>query len=806
MGGSLIAFLIGAWLTGSATQAASPTTSPPAAATGMPTGVLPTRAADGMPMVYVPAGEFVMGNPPDRGNDHERPQHSVYLDAYWIDQLEVSNQQFQRFVEATGYRTDAERQGFGFVAGQTGLDMLPGADWRHPQGPDSSILERMHHPVVQVSWHDAQAYCAWAGARLPTEAEWEKAARGADGRFYPWGNAPDAGRANFCDRSCPNRAPEQSLDDGYARSAPVGSFPNGASPYGALDLAGNVAEWTADWYAADYYSRSPSRNPTGPDSGEGKVLRGGSWRNPLLPSTYRNAGNPDLLRLDFLGFRCATSLLASAGLLALPEASAQPAVGTLTPIPMDTPTPTATRSTTPTATPLPSSTATPTPTPTTTPNLTPLPTLAASGTPGAPPLLGNGRPYVIQPGEPIARVAGREYGSSTAWLCIAYYTNLVAERDNSYHPLENARRVQSGWKIYLPSTEECDAYQAWQAGSGEAEMVPSTTAAPGDTPEPTPTGTASPSSTPSPTLTGTPSSTLSVTLSPTQATVTSLVREKDGAVMVYVPAGEFLMGSDLDQVEEAFQACNTMLRGCERKWFAAEMPQHKVYLDAFWIDRTEVTNRQFEAFVKATGYRTGPEEQGSGWVFIGSEVQEIQGANWQHPEGPGSDILSRMDHPVVQVTYDDAWAYCRWVEARLPTEAEWEKAARGPDHRVYPWGDQADGSHYNICDRRCPADWQDTQADDGYSGTAPVGSFPSGASPYGALDMAGNVLEWVADWYAEDYYARSPASNPLGPDSGEYRGLRGGSWFGYGLNARAAFRGRINPNAALSNIGFRCAR
>lgn len=790
---TLTLFLISTWLAGSATSAASPAVTLSPVATDMPTNVLPTRAVDGMPLVYVPAGEFVMGSPPDRGNDQEHPQHPVYLNAYWIDQLEVSNQQFQRFVDATGYQTDAERQGFGFVAGQTGLDMLPGADWRHPQGPDSDIAERMRHPVVQVSWHDAQAYCTWAGARLPTEAEWEKAARGNDGRLFPWGNVPDASRANFCDRSCPNHTPEQSLDDGFARSAPVGSFPAGASPYGALDLAGNVAEWTADWYGADYYSHSPVHNPTGPDSGEGKVLRGGSWRNPLLPSTYRNAGNPDLLRLDFVGFRCATSLVALAGLLSVPEATVEPVVSTRTPT--GTPAPTATHRTVPTVTPAPSPIATPTATPTPAPSIVPSPTQAPPGTQAGPPVLGNGRPYVIQPGEPIARVAGREYGSSTAWLCIAYYTNLMAEQDDSYHPLENARKVQSGWKIYLPSSEECDAYYAWQAASGEGEPLASVAATPSDVPELTPSAT--PTNLP-PTLSPTPS--------PTVTVVITTVRETDGAVMVYVPAGDFLMGSDLDQAEAAFRACNAVLRGCERKWFVAEMPQHMVYLDAFWIDRTEVTNRQFEAFVQATGYRTGPEEQGSGWVFTRSEVQEVLGANWRHPEGPASDIASRMDHPVVQVTYDDAWAYCRWAGARLPTEAEWEKAARGTDRRVYPWGDQADGSRYNICDRNCPADWQDLETDDGYSGTAPVASFPSGASPYGALDMAGNVLEWVADWYAEDYYARSPASNPLGPEGGEYRGLRGGSWFGYGLNARVAFRGRINPNAALGNIGFRCAR
>jgi serine/threonine-protein kinase len=211
-------------------------------------------------MVYVPAGTFSMGS------EEEKPVHDVYLNSFWIDRTEVTNAQFGIFVETTAYVTTSERNGAEEFPQQTAGNSLEvkGFDWQHPQGPYSDIENRDDHPVVQVSWDDAATYCQWRGARLPTEAEWEKAARSSDGRIFPWGNEYNGIRLNFCDANCANSWRDTTIDDQYEGSAPVGSYPGGVSPYGALDMAGNVYEWAADWYDHIYYEYSPSENPRGP--------------------------------------------------------------------------------------------------------------------------------------------------------------------------------------------------------------------------------------------------------------------------------------------------------------------------------------------------------------------------------------------------------------------------------------------------------------------------------------------------------------------------------------------------------------
>jgi len=260
---------------------------------------LPARIEDNqnVPMALVTAGEFQMGSAKSdqHAESDEGPYRNVYLDTYYIDLYETTNAMFARFVEATGYRTDAEKENSGWIINLLSMEWeeTEGVDWQHPNGPFSTVEVQQNHPVVQISWNDAIAFCRWRGARLPTEAEWEKAARGGlEGALYPWGNeAPDCSRANF--KGC----------SGDTES--VGSFsPN---QYGLYDMAGNVWEWAFDWYQINYNISSIS-NPTGPENGSGHVLRGGSWSDIELDLRVANRGAnyPDS-RLAVYGFRCVRS-------------------------------------------------------------------------------------------------------------------------------------------------------------------------------------------------------------------------------------------------------------------------------------------------------------------------------------------------------------------------------------------------------------------------------------------------------------------------------------------------------------------
>ncbi len=245
-------------------------------------------------LIAIPGGTFVMGD--TEGDANEAPK-SVIVEPFRLMGYEVTNEQFATFVATTGHRTDVERSGAGYVwDGRWRLS--DGADWRHPYGPESSIEQALGHPVVQVSARDAAAYCAWRGLRLPREAEWEFAARGIDGRRFPWGNVPPragpAAPANFGTVPCC----AADAGDGYLRTAPVGSYPAGASPFGILDMAGNVWEWTSDPF------------PGNPDF---VALRGGGWgNNPYcLRVSYRH-GNPPDIGLDMVGFRCAAETIEGA--------------------------------------------------------------------------------------------------------------------------------------------------------------------------------------------------------------------------------------------------------------------------------------------------------------------------------------------------------------------------------------------------------------------------------------------------------------------------------------------------------------
>lgn len=282
---------------------------------------------------------------------------------------------------------------------------------------------------------------------------------------------------------------------------------------------------------------------------------------------------------------------------------------------------------------------------------------------------------------------------------------------------------------------------------------------------------------------------------------------------VWIPGGEFTMGDDE---------------------FPDAKPLHTVFVDGFWMDETEVTNAQFAWFVKQTGYRTLAELPMDGvppgaFVFDGAHCPEgeacrdcrnwwdyREGACWRHPEGPDSDLHGKENDPVVLIAWEDAAAYARWAGKRLPTEAEWERAARGGlERQRYYWGEELNpGGKWmtNIWQGRFP---RKDEGDDGFAGLAPVGSFPPNG--FGLYDMAGNVWEWCADWYRPDYYANSPKTNPQGPESSidpdgrdePKRVQRGGSFLcsdHYCVRYRAGARGQSEPKTGLSHTGFRCVR
>jgi formylglycine-generating enzyme required for sulfatase activity len=248
--------------------------------------------------------------------------------------------------------------------------------------------------------------------------------------------------------------------------------------------------------------------------------------------------------------------------------------------------------------------------------------------------------------------------------------------------------------------------------------------------------------------------------------------------MVYVPGGEFVMGSGDEEVDYALRLCQEYDTNCRRRYFSVESPTHTVFLDSFWIDQTEVTNNQYGKCVEkgACDQAGCPEESG--------------------PENG--------EHPVVCVTWQQAAAYCAWAGGQLPTEAEWEYAARGTGGSRYPWGDEFDGTLLNYCDINCTLGKRDETVDDGYVRTAPVGSYPGGASWVGALDMAGNVWEIVADWNGA--YSPERQINPKGPESGSRRVARGGSWHTSPDHVRSALRTHVGPNDSVNHAGFRCAQ
>lgn len=281
--------------------------------------------------VELPGGRFLMGTDDEVGfpADGEGPVREIELSPFRINPTAVTNAQFATFIKATGYLTDAERFGFSYVfedflapaLASTAPSVpdapwwraVPQATWKHPEGPGSTISSRQNHPVVHVSWNDAQAYCAWSGTRLPTEAEWEYAARGGRPRGrYPWGDELTPAGQHRCNIWQGDFPHHNTGDDGFLGTAPVKSFrPNG---FGLYNVAGNVWEWCSDWFSVDFHRTGPHTNPTGPPEGVAKVMRGGSY---LCHESYcnryrvaaRSSNTPDSSTGN-IGFRIAADRLA----------------------------------------------------------------------------------------------------------------------------------------------------------------------------------------------------------------------------------------------------------------------------------------------------------------------------------------------------------------------------------------------------------------------------------------------------------------------------------------------------------------
>ncbi|XP_026162664.1 formylglycine-generating enzyme isoform X1 [Mastacembelus armatus] len=306
--------------------------------------------------------------------------------------------------------------------------------------------------------------------------------------------------------------------------------------------------------------------------------------------------------------------------------------------------------------------------------------------------------------------------------------------------------------------------------------------------------------------------------------------ERDPAIKYSRDTNERRSGAQREEEEEELQTRMVLisgggfLMGTDNPGIPAdgEGPQRPVHVDSFYMDIQEVTNRQFQSFVNATGYVTEAEKFGDSFVFEGllsetvkNQISQavaaapwwlpVKGANWRHPEGPDSNIMDRLEHPVLHVSWADAVAYCSWANKRLPTEAEWEYACRGGlKDRLYPWGNKLNpkGRHYaNLWQGDFPTH---NSGEDGYIQTSPVMSFPP--NNFGLYDMVGNAWEWTSDWWTV-HHTTHQQHNPKGPTTGTDKVKKGGSYMchkSYCYRYRCAARSQNTPDSSASNLGFRC--
>ena len=685
-------------------------------------------------MVFIPAGTFQMGCDPahNAGGScyySELPLHTVYLDAYNIDKYEVTNAQYAQCMVAGGCITKCN------------------GSYSRTSYYDNSFYQ--NYPCLIGNVRQGEAYCAWAGKRLPTEAEWEKAARGAEIiRAYPWGDQDaTCSLANFSDSS------GRCVGD----TSVIGSYPAGASIYGVMDMAGNVQEWVHDLFSDTYYSDpSANYNPQGPTTITewwSHVLRGGHWAGGKgrlrTASRVGYKGAPEDYLPMYSGFRCAANVDFTNTPPITPFISS-PADGTLnksltTQLSWTGNDPDGDAVTYDVYF------------GTTNPPVATL-TRAQNTATYDPGILEEGTAYYWKV------VTWDEHGAGTTGPVWSFTTTNAPDIPANPFPIDGTTNI--GLTISL----------SWAGGDPDGDDVLYDVYF----------GTANP---PTVKFSDDQSGTIyspgtlavgttyywTVTARDEQNTVTSgpvwSFTTGSGAIvpgeMVSIPAGTFQMG------------CHPEHNGgndCPND----ELPLHAVFLDAYNIDRYEVTNAQYAQCVAA------------GICSTRSNASYTRTSYYDNP--------LYQNYPLLTEYWSDAEAYCTWAGKRLPTEAEWEKAARGANNiRAYPWGDQEPTcslANYGSC----------------VGDTSAIGSYPTGGSIYGVMDMAGNVQEWVHDYYSGSYYTDPSAyNNPQGPSSSAMWShvARGGSWQGskdeVSISRRYAYYFIFIPSPLHTNAGFRCA-
>jgi formylglycine-generating enzyme required for sulfatase activity len=838
------------------------------------------REFDGVPMALVPAGCFTMGSTDEQidyavdqlldkrpAYSDEQPAHEqCFSEPFWIDVYEVTNEQYGSY----------------------------GA-WK---GDDL--------PREQISWFDSAAHCESRGARLPTEAEWEYAARGPDSLVFPWGNEFDGSLLNHCDLNCIADSvhwADTRYDDGYLRTAPVGSYPGGASWVSALDMSGNLWEWVGSLYDPYPYRADDGRETDANGDSTGfRAVRGGSWHCPA--SSNRPASrnqHPPADTTTLFGFRCARSFSRNDH-TALEEPATEPVVRPVF------------SAADCRATGLPETACTGVPTNDTwTPIIqdfdgVPMALVPAgcfmmghdgglaeeqpvhqmcfaqpfwidltevtvaqfarflngqdepvghyegwldhlSQTPSVPAQLvrQDGR-WVPLPGKddyPLQSVTWAGADAYCAWRAARLPTepeweyaargpdgllypwgnefivdNVVRVRVRTEVPKVGSKPQGASWvgaldlssslfewvsSLYQPypydavdgrevsldvddSSDRVLRGSAWYHPDGMHDNVSATArfnappryaawyfgfrcalhsglSSPLDPGELTGEPTGETSGTPAADCTAVGLPEIACTGVSTNDQWTPAIREFDGVPMALVPAGCFTMGSTEEQVDYAVEE----LVG-RRLVYADEQPAHQqCFTEPFWIDVYEVTNEQYGS--------------------------------------PGDQQAD--DQPREMVSWFESGAHCESRGARLPTEAEWEYAARGPDLLIFPWGNEFDGTLLNSCDVNCLASvpWADRRFDDGYLYPAPVGTYPGGVSWVGAFDMSGNVWEWVSSLMYEYPYRRDDGREVDGKgDSSSLRAIRGGAFLDMEAGVRAANRNERQPVEQSIRFGFRCAR